>query len=188
LNEDEKDAVRRAGVWTQLAVDLYDHGRYADGAVAAGEGLALNAGAVRAYRAKALCLSQLGRADEALTFADKAVQLEPDVGITHATRALCLHRVGRTEEAEAEFEAATVLSPDDYRVYYNAACYWAERGREDECRRYFALAMELAPESFAPLPAADPDLARFSSREWFRECLAALRRRTGAFKPASAAE
>jgi hypothetical protein len=41
----------------------------------------------------------------------------------------------------------------------------------------FETAMSLSPASFVAVASVDPDLARYSSREWFREILAAVRRR-----------
>jgi tetratricopeptide (TPR) repeat protein len=139
---------RRAAALTQLGIDLHDRGRFDAGAAAFGQALALEPGRVRAIRGEALCLSQLGKAQEALAYAEKAVELARDPGLAYSTLGLVLHRLGRREEAEKAFQLGLENTPDDFRVYYNFACYWAEVGDEEECRRYLALALELAPESF----------------------------------------
>lgn len=172
---EKSDVLYRVGALTQLGMDLYDRGRYADGLAAFEEALALAPDYVRAVRGKALCLAQLGRAEEARSFAERAVALSPAEGIVYATLGLCLHRCGRPAEAVAAFEKGITLAPDDYRVYYNYACYWAERGNEDECRRYLALAFDLAPSSFADKPPSDPDLARYVGTGWFRDLIADLK-------------
>jgi hypothetical protein len=90
---------------------------------------------------------------------------------------MCLHRLGDESAAESDFDRAVGLAPTDFRVFYNAACYWAERADEKKCRALFETAMSLAPASFVAVASVDPDLARYSGREWFREILAAVRRR-----------
>jgi tetratricopeptide (TPR) repeat protein len=180
------DERRRAAVLTQIGIDLHDRGRHDDAVAAFEQALALEPGRVRAIRGKALCLSQLGRAAEALTYAEKAVELARDPGLSYATLGLVLHRLGRREEAEKAFHLGLENTPDDFRVYYNFACHWAEVGDEEECRRWFAVALELAPESFVPQPPNDPDLARYSHEKWFADLLAARRRRAPNWRPGKA--
>ena len=173
----------RAAALTQLGIDLYDTGRFEAGLAAFRRALALGPGRVRALRGMALCLSQLGRAAEGLAYAEKAVELAREPGLAYATLGLVLHRLGRDDEAEKAFDLGVKNTPDDYRVYYNFACYWAERGNEAACRNYLGLTLELAPASFGGNPAQDPDLARYSRREWFTELLAAHKTRAATWEP-----
>jgi tetratricopeptide (TPR) repeat protein len=175
---------RRAAALTQLGIDLHDRGRYDDAVAAFEQALALEPDRVRAIRGKALCLSQLGKAQEALAYAEKAVELARYPGLSYATLGLVLHRLGRREDAEKAFQLGLENTPDDFRVYYNFACYWAEVGDEEECRRHLALALELAPESFLPQPPQDPDMARYSRHKWFADLLAARKRRVADWRPA----
>jgi len=173
----EFDRRRRIAALTQLGMDLYGRARFGEALNRMEDALALNAVYERALRGKALCLTQLGRAQEALAVAELALERYPESGLNYSTRGLCLHRAGRSAEAEADFERAVELAAEDYRVYYNYACFWAERGDEERCRRYFGYALEAAPENFAYVPPADPDLARYSRREWFLDLLAHLKQR-----------
>jgi len=173
----------RAAALTQLGIDLYDGGRFEYGIAAFQRALSLEPGRVRALRGMALCLSQLGRAAEALTYGEKAVELARDPGLAYATLGLVLHRLGRDDDAEKAFELGIKNTPDDYRVYYNFACYWAERGEEAACRRQLGRALELTPAAFTSQPPKDPDLARYSQKEWFVDMIAALKRRTATWEP-----
>ncbi len=175
---------RRAAALTQVGIDLHDRGRYDDAVAAFEQALALEPDRVRAIRGKALCLSQLGKAKEALAYAEKAVKLARYSGLAYATLGVVLHRLGRRQDAEKAFRLGLENTPDDFRVYYNYACCWAEVGDEDECRRYLALALELAPESFLPQPPHDPDMARYSHQKWFADLLAARKRRVADWRPA----
>lgn len=173
----EIDRRRRVGALTQMGMDLYGRARFGGALARMEEALALDPLFERALRGKALCLTQLGRSTEALVFAERALERYPRSGLAHSTRGLCLHRNGRGPEAEADFKRAIELAAEDYRVYYNFACYWAERGDEGQCRRHMEYALEAAPENFIHVPPQDPDLARFSRREWFLDLLARLRQR-----------
>jgi tetratricopeptide (TPR) repeat protein len=179
----EADTKRRAAVLTQIGIDLHDRGRYEDAVAAFEEALALEPDRVRAIRGKALCLSQLGKAQEALAFAEEAVKLARYPGLSYSTLGLVLHRLGRRDEAEKAFHLGMENTPDDFRVYYNFACYWAEVANEEACRRYFGLALDLAAESFVPQPPNDPDLGRYSHEKWFAEMLAARKRRAAHWQP-----
>jgi protein O-GlcNAc transferase len=178
----------RTAALTQLGIDLYDKGRFEAGIAAFRRALALEPGRVRALRGMALCLSQLGRAAEGIAYAEKAVELAHDPGLAYATLGLVLHRLGRDDEAEKAFNLGIKNTPDDYRVYYNFACYWAERGNETACRRHLELTLELAPASFASQPPKDPDLARYSRRDWFVDLVAGLKKRAEKWEPGDEAE
>ena len=182
----EAETRRRAAALTQLGIDLHDRGRYDAGAAAFERALALEPGRVRAIRGEALCLSQLGRAGEALNHAEEAVKLAPESGLAYATLGLVLHRLGRREEAREAFRRGLDYTPDDYRVYYNFACYWAEVADEKRCRRFLEPALELAPETFGQTALNDPDLARYSREKWFADLVAAHRSRSATWQPGEA--
>jgi Tfp pilus assembly protein PilF len=168
---------REAAALTQQAVDRFFRGDYEVALNLVEDSLARNPRYGRTYCAKALCLLQLGQAREAMRCTEYALELNADDAVAYTTRAMCRHRLGDRDGAEGDFDKAIELGPDDYRVFYNAACYWAERGEEARCRELFTTAMQLSPASFGPVAAVDPDLARFSRREWFRDVLAEVRRR-----------
>ncbi len=171
------EKVRRAAAFTQQGVELFFRGRYAEALALMDEALALDPASVRAYCGRAMCLAQLGKPDEGALMADRALALDPDSGVAFSVRALCRHRRGDDAGAETDYRKAIELEPGDYRGYYNFACYWAEHGDEEKCRSYLAHAFQLATVAFADIAAEDPDLARYSGREWFRELVAETKRR-----------
>jgi len=95
-------------------------------------------------------LSHLGRGDEALAAARRAVELagpEADV-LVRAQPAFALARLGRVEEALAELEAlaASVGAPDERAVPLGLlADLLEDGGRHDEALARLAEAAELAP-------------------------------------------
>ena len=176
-NKVDPAKVREAAALTQQAVDRFFRGDYEVALNLVEDSLSLNPRYGRTYCAKALCLLQLGQARDALQCTRFALELNDGDAVAYTTRAMCSHRLGDRDGAEADFERAIELGPDDYRVFYNAACYWAERGDEEKCRELFTTSMALSPAAFASVAAVDPDLARYSRREWFRDVLAEVRKR-----------
>lgn len=168
---------KKAAALTQHAVELTFRGRFGEALGFAEQALAMDDAYARAYAAKAICLVQLGDAEKGLEAAERAVALEGNVGVFYSIRALCKARRRDYAAAEADYERGLALSPDDFKVHYNYACYWAERGDEEKCRAYLQAALELADAGFADVAPFDPDLARFHERPWFRELLAAAKKR-----------
>ena len=171
------ERIRQAAVLTQRGVDLFFQGKYDEARAALERAVTLTPNSPRPYSAMALCLAQLGNPRAGLEYAEKAVTLDPASAVALTARGFCFHRLGDGERAVADFERALQLDPSDYRVWYNFACHWAERGDEEKCRYYLATAFDLAPAHFAGAAGADPDLGRYSQKDWFRELLARLKTR-----------
>ena len=62
-----------------------------------------------AHLSRAHALQQLGRLDEALAGADRAIALKPDLANAHRGRAVVLVAMGRAEEARASTETAAAI-------------------------------------------------------------------------------
>jgi Tfp pilus assembly protein PilF len=168
---------RKAAALTQRGVDLFFQSRYDEALAALEEATTVDPAASRPWSARALCMAQLGNPRLGMTLAERALELDRNAPMAYTARATCRRRLGDGDGARADFERGMALAPDDYRVYYNYACHWAELGREEECRQMLAMAFDLAPGHFAAVATADPDLARYSRREWFRDLTVALRQR-----------
>lgn len=126
----------------------------------------------RAYLAKSLALAQLGDPAGGLEIALRGIAENPEYALLYTAAAICAHRCGRTEDARRYFAQATALRPDHPQVLYNYACYWAEVGDEEKCREALRRAFSVAEDHTLDHARQDPDLARYSSREWFKELLA----------------
>lgn len=175
--ENKGDTTKRAAALTQQGVDLFFSRRFDDALSKLEEALQLEPGNARAYGAKALCFLELGRPHDALALADKAVSFAPGGAVPLSVRGLCRRRLGDDKGALADFQGAIELDPTEFRVYYNLACYWAERGAENDCREALESAAALAPGHFRGVISSDPDLARYSGRDWFRDILVLLKGR-----------
>ena len=83
---------------------------------------------------------------QALQFAEQAVELAPQVDITHRTRAVCLAQAGRIEEALASAARAATLNPGDPRTQSLCADLCLRLRRFAEAASYFRGATELSPD------------------------------------------
>jgi len=133
--------------------------------------------AARGYSVRALCLAEMGRAEECLRAAEMGVAGDPGNAVVLTSRAFCRHRLGDNAGAEADYRRALELAPTDHKVPYNYACYWAERNDVARCREYLEKAVAIIPPSVRLPMLEDPDLARFREKDWFRELAARARAR-----------
>jgi Flp pilus assembly protein TadD len=152
-------------------------GRYAEALAAFNRALELNAAHVRAHAGRAFALAQLGRAREGLGAAKEVIRLNPNYGRGYSALAICLHRLRRRAEAQAAYEHAVKLAPDEPSGLYNFACFWAEVGDGDRCREYLEKALRHDDGRVARHAPRDPDMARYRDADWFRELIAAAKRK-----------
>jgi tetratricopeptide (TPR) repeat protein len=161
----------RAEVHFERGRALFLNRKFADALAAFNEALRQDASFLRAEIARAYALKKLGRLDEALASAARAIAGGPRAGLAYAARASIYQDLERRAEAEADFGRAIALSPDEPRVSYNFACFWAVERDEEKCRRYLSRALELDPQSKATA-AVDEDFAPFREKTWFLELVA----------------
>ena len=84
------------------------------------------------HRACASLAMQLGRADESIAFARRAVALDPLSKPAHVVLGDCCLRAGRLEEAVASLEFALDLAPSAGITHYILSCARLLQGRTDE--------------------------------------------------------
>jgi len=152
-------------------------GRYAEALAAFDRTLGVNATHVRARAGRAFALAQLGRAREGLPAAKEVIRQNPNYGLGYSALAICLHRLRRRGEAQAAYEHVVKLAPDDASGLYNFACFWAEVGDGDRCREYLEKALRHDDGRVAQHAPKDPDMARYRDADWFRELIAAAKRK-----------
>ena len=64
-----------------------------------------------AHSQRGIALKALGRLDEALASAERALAQQPDLAEAHASRGHVLKAMARAAEAEASFKRAAELNP-----------------------------------------------------------------------------
>ena len=86
--------------------------------------------------------------DEAKKYADKALELEPDLAEAHLAKAMAYSCVRDYVTSNSEFEKAMKLDPKLFEVpyYWGRNLHW--QGRADDALRIMRIALSLRPESF----------------------------------------
>ena len=90
----------------------------------------------------------MARVEEAKVYADKALELEPDLAEAHVARGMVYSCLRDYETSNREFEEAMRLDPKLFEAPY----YWARnlvwQGRSEDAIRIFRIGQSLRPESY----------------------------------------
>jgi len=107
-------------------------------------------------------LQNVGRFEDAVPFALRAVEIDPGSPIAWAKCALCLHFAGRDKETEAKFDEATLRFPKHFMLYWLRFLWLVDSRRFAEAA------------AFARDPDAIPDMMGTRGAEHFAQLADAL--------------
>ncbi len=79
--------------------------------------------------------NKMGRYEDALKMADRALQIAPHSGMGWVNKGVALLRLGHVSEAEAHFRKATELEPENLIGWNNLAIMLSDRGEFAEAER-----------------------------------------------------
>ncbi|MGO9526358.1 MAG: tetratricopeptide repeat protein [Verrucomicrobiia bacterium] len=99
-----------------------------------------------ANRLLALGLLGQGRAREALEYAQRDVELVPQLCLSHNNLGLVLAALGRLPDAIREYEEALRLNPDYAEAHVNLGVALAKVGKPDDAIRHYQEALRLKPD------------------------------------------
>jgi len=100
----------------------------------------------QANRDLAIVLLDQGRASEALQYAQRDVEIEPQQGLAHTYLGLVLGQLGNLQEAVAQDEEALRLNPDSAEAHYNFGMAMMELGRTPEAAEHYEQALRIKPD------------------------------------------
>jgi len=98
-----------------------------------------------------VALGSLGRSEEALTWFDRALALQPNDHLAWRNRGVCLSRLERHEEALQSLERALAICPDEPRVRDRMGAVLGRMGRYAEAARSFDQVLAVLPDYRAAL-------------------------------------
>ena len=132
--------------WCLLSDCFYEAGLMARALLAAESGVAVAPESTWAHQVRSRALAGVGRRDEAVAAAQRAVQLDPTWLRALADLAWVLGNAGRREEALAAGDEAVRLAPDDAEAWF--AKSWAAQALPDwaEAEKALRRAVELQPD------------------------------------------
>jgi tetratricopeptide (TPR) repeat protein len=97
-------------------------------------------------RMLALTLLKQGRATEALQYAQRDVQIAPQVCWSHATLGSVLQVLGRLPETIEQYKEALQIKPDTPEPYYNIGEALGRMGRVQEAIGHYEQALRIEPD------------------------------------------
>ena len=99
-----------------------------------------------ANRLFAMFLLDHGRAREALQYAQRDVEVAPQLWLSHLTLGRVLGRLGRQQEAMAQDEQAFRTDPDLAQAHYNFGMAMLDLGKVPEAVEHFEQALRIKPD------------------------------------------
>jgi adenylate cyclase len=159
-------------------------GRMPEAAEAYQTAIALDRNYARAYLYLGLTLAQMGRAEEAVALAERAMRLNPrDPNIADHFFVLGKAQIllGRSDEAIASLQRASAANPRLWYVHMDLAAAYGMQQRIDEAKRELAESLRLRPEfaSLAAIKAAMPQYDYLSRLGQAQETVFTGMRRAG---------
>ena len=165
LLPEEKQAIERRGTSNPDAYNLYLRARQRlatgnHGDMRAAEAILslcrrateIDPSYARAWALMALAETSLrfvlGRPEDGLASAERALSLDPSLAEAHAVRARHLYRLGRRDEASAAIATALGLEPESYEVNASAALLSFRERRMEDAIRYYEKAATLMETAF----------------------------------------
>jgi predicted O-linked N-acetylglucosamine transferase (SPINDLY family) len=100
---------------------------------------------VRATLGQAARLHQAGRLQQAVTFYEQALALDPSIPEAFSNLALALKALGRTDDAIARCEQALKLKPDAPEILLNLGMLLREKRRSKEAATAYRRALAVKP-------------------------------------------
>ncbi|MGH6869888.1 MAG: sulfotransferase [Rhizomicrobium sp.] len=117
-----------------------------------------------------ICLSQLGRAREALPVFDAALRSAPGTAMLRFNKALAYEKLGELDHARRELEGVVTLMPQHFEALAWLATLAAQRNDSRSARDYAAKALALNPRlhaatlALATVDIAERDFANATAR------------------------
>lgn len=128
------------------ARELIDSDRFGEAADVLAKGIGKYGSASVSQLLLAWCLHLSGRQEDALEWAVRAVEEEPDNADAHWLRANVLFELGRADEASVSLWRAVELTPDNGRYYMQLAWYHYVDQEFAKTRELVEQAIERAPD------------------------------------------
>ena len=99
-----------------------------------------------AFNDKALCLTELGKFDEALSNFDQGILAEPDYATVYHNKGWLLNKLGRFREAIECFNKTLELEPERPVTYENLGDVYLNLGLKNNARQAYQNALKCLPD------------------------------------------
>jgi hypothetical protein len=118
--------------WIREAERLFDDKKFDEAAGLAERVLRANPDSAQAHQVLGLVLLERGRAEEAVPWLVKTLEIQPDLVPSHNGIGQCFFLLDDLERAVAHFDTALYLQPEDPHAHFNRALSWLKLRRYRE--------------------------------------------------------
>lgn len=92
-------------------------------------------------------IGKLGDFEEAITYYQKSIELQPNYHLVHLNLGVSLRKTGKLDAAKEELQKAVTLKPDDPEIYNNLGSILVEENQIDAGISHYEKAVTLKPDS-----------------------------------------
>ena len=139
----DDNSVKRADVYSELGVALFEMGRIDEAIAQYEKGLKLEPGNVKLLNNMSIALVDKGMPDYALTYAEMALKIQPLNGDIHNSIGEIYFKKGDYSTAAKYFIEAITINPDVPLRYWNTAICMEKLGNREEAYNYISLYLSL---------------------------------------------
>ncbi|GEM_PF-347962 len=104
-----------------------------------------------AYNDRALCMVELGMLDDAFSYLNKGIEVEPDYATVYHNKGWLLNRLERHVEAIEYFNKALRLEPDRAVTYENLGDSLARLGKYEEALKAYRMSVNLLKSEYSDI-------------------------------------
>jgi tetratricopeptide (TPR) repeat protein len=83
------------------------------------------------------CQMKLNKPEGAIPLLEKAIRIDPSIGMAHIDLGILYGDAGRSDDALRELKIAEKLNPDDQNVHWRLARFYQAAGRKEEAKAEF---------------------------------------------------
>jgi tetratricopeptide (TPR) repeat protein len=83
------------------------------------------------------CHMKLNKPEDAIALLERAIRIDPSIGLAHLDLGILLGDAGRPDEGLRELKIAVNLNPDDENVHWRLARFYQATGRREEAKAEF---------------------------------------------------
>lgn len=115
-------------------------------------------------------LNNLGRFEEAIQYAEKALKLNPRSGVAYSNKGFALDALGKLDEAIECYDKAIELSPTYTNAYYNKSIAVFKMGKTEEAIELLDKVLEIDPDDLDAITSKGYCLNELGKYEKAIEC------------------
>jgi tetratricopeptide (TPR) repeat protein len=138
-----------AFVHHNLGVDYYNWGDYETSLKEYNLSVAIDPTRAGAWGEMSAALRQLGRYDECIEAATKAIEIKPDLWLAYINRGHCNINIGNNEQGNADYQVVLDHDPTDSNSWFDLGYAQQQSGEPQAAIASYSKSLELDPSNYS---------------------------------------